>query len=132
VVGVGVACAVASEGKDDLGAIGSDALDEQGRSLGEIDKFKLGILIVEHLVVGDVEDIAGGGEFGAAHAAQLGGGGGGAAVGGSLAISEADDGGLDTSLGGKHKRSAEAEALVVGMGCNAEEFEGSFFTHGYV
>ena len=130
VVGVGVAGAVAAEGEDDLGAIGADAFDKQGGGLGEVGELKLAVLVVEHLVVGDAEDRAGCGELGAAHLAQLGGGGGGAAIGGGLAVGEAEDGGLDATLGGEHQCSAEAEALVVGMGGDAEEFEGGFVGHG--
>ena len=73
-----------------------------------------------------------GGELGAAHLAQLGGGGGGAAIGGGLAVGEADDGGLDAALGGEHECPAEAETLVVGMGGDAEEFEGGLFGHGWI
>ena len=130
VVGVGVAAAIAAEGEYDLGAIGADAFDEQSGGLGEVGELELAVLVVEHLVVGDAEDIARGGELFAAHAAQLGGGGGGAAIGGGLAVGEAEDGGLDATLGGEHERPAEAEALVVGMGGDAEEFEGGFFGHG--
>ena len=130
VVGVGVAGAVAAEGEDDLGAVGADAFDEQGGGLGEVGELKLAVLIVQHLVMSDVEDIAGCGELFAAHAAQFGGGGGVASVGGGLAVGKTEDGGLDSPLGGEHERSAEAEALVVGMGGDAEEFEGSFVSHG--
>jgi hypothetical protein len=130
VVGVGVACAVAAEGEYDLGAIGADALYEQSRGLGEVGELELGVLIVEYLVMGDVEDIAGGGKFLAAHAAKFGGGGSGTAVGSGLAVGEAEDGGLDATLGGEHERTAEAEALVIRMGGDAEEFEGGLVGHG--
>jgi len=37
---------------------------------------------------------------------------------------------LDAALGGEHQRPPEAEALVVGMGGDAEEPEGGFVGHG--
>ena len=58
VVCVGVAGAVAAEGEDDLGAVGADALDEQGGGLGEVGELELAVLVVEDLVVGDAEDLA--------------------------------------------------------------------------
>ena len=83
VVGVGVDGAVAAEGEDDVRAR-ADALDEVAGEVGEVGELELAVLVVEDFVVGDAEDVAGGGELGAAKLAELGGGGGGAAVGAGL------------------------------------------------
>ena len=79
--------------------------------------------------MGDVEDFAGGEELRAAHLAEVLVGGGTDAIGGGLAVGEADDGGLNASLGGEHESTAEGEALVVGVGGDAEKFAGGFVGH---
>ncbi len=104
----------------------ADALDQFGGGGGEVGEFELGVLVVEQLMVGDVHDLAGGGELFAAHAAEVGGGGGGAAVGGGLAVGEAEDCGLDACFGGEHEGSAEGETFIVGVRGNAEELEVGF------
>jgi hypothetical protein len=65
--------------------------------------------------VGNAEDIAGGGELGAAHAAELFGGGGVAAVGRGLAVGEADDVGLDAAVSGEGQDASKGKAFVVRM-----------------
>ena len=110
VVGVGVDGAVAAEGDDDVGAEDADALDEVAGEVGEAGELELAVLVVEDLVVADAEDLAGGGELGAAELAELGGGGGGAAVGAGAAVGEADEAGFDAALGGagraRHRRQS--------------------------
>jgi len=130
VVGVGVHGAIAAEGEDDGGLDAADAFDEEGGGGGEVSELELGVLVVEQLVVGDAEDLAGGDELDAAHAAEVGGGGGGAAVGGGLSVGEADDVGFDAGFGGEGEGAAEGEAFVVGVGGDAEEFEGGLGGHG--
>jgi len=132
VVCVGVLATIAAECEDDLRAIGSDSFDEQGGGLRESGEFELSVLVVEHFVVGDVEDLARSGKLCSAHAAQLCGSGGGATISGGLTVGKAEDGGFDAAFGGQHECSAKAEALVIGMGGNAEKFEGGFFCHGYI
>ncbi len=69
----------------------------------------------------DAEELAGGGEFGAAKLAELGGGGGGAVVGAGAAVGEADEAGFDAALRGLGESSTEGETFVVGMRCDAEK-----------
>ena len=69
VVGVGVEGAVAAEGDDDMGAELADSLDDVCGKFGQAGEFEVGVLVVEHLVVVDAEDVAGGGELGAAELA---------------------------------------------------------------
>ena len=121
VVGMGVEPAVAAEGEDDMGAEAANALNELSGDFGEWSEFELGVLVVEHFVVVNTEDVAGGGEFGAAELAELAIGGGGAAIGAGLAVGEAKDAGFDAAAGGEGKGAAEGEALIVGMGGDAEE-----------
>ena len=70
-VGVRVHRAVEAEGEDDLRLVVADALDEHCGGLGEVRELKLGVLIVQQLAMGDVEDLAGGGELGPAHLAEV-------------------------------------------------------------
>ena len=121
VVGVGVEGSVSAEGEDDVWLEVADALDEAAGGEGEVGVFELGVLVVEELVAGDAKDLAGGGELGAAHLAEVLGGGGVAAVGGGLAVGETDDGGFGTLGGGEGEGATEGEALVVRMGDDAEE-----------
>ena len=69
VVGVGVEGSVAAEGEDDVGAEVADALDYISCELGQAHKLEVGVLVVEHLVVVDAEEVAGGGELGATEVA---------------------------------------------------------------
>ena len=100
-VGVGVQAAVAGEGKDYVGLEAADFFYEAAGSVGDVDVFELGVLIVEELGVGDAEDFAGGEEFCPAHLAEGLGGGCVAAVAGGLAVGEADDVGFDAAVGGE-------------------------------
>jgi hypothetical protein len=121
VVGVGVEGSVAAEGDDNVRAELADALDDVCGELGEGREFEMGVLVVEHLVVVDAEDVAGGLELGASEVAQLGVGGVGGAMGAGLAVGETDDAGFDAALGGEGEGSSEGEAFVVGVGGDAEE-----------
>ncbi len=121
VVGVGVGRSVHAEGEHDVGAKDADALDEFSGELGEVSVLELGVVVVEHLVVVDAEDVAGCCELGAAELAELFGGVGVAAIGAGLAVGEAEDVGLDTAGCGECECATEGEALIVGVGDDAEE-----------
>jgi hypothetical protein len=125
VVGVGVKSAIHAEGDDDVGAEVADADHELSGDFGEGGELDFTVLVevgvVEEFVVVDAEDVAGGGEFGAAELAELSVGFGGAAVGAGRAFGEADDGGLNATVCGEGKGTAKGEAFVVGMGDNAEQ-----------
>ena len=106
---------------------GREAADVRDEDAGEgVEGFEreLAVVVVEDLVVGDAEDLAGGFELGAAGLAELLVGGGVAAVGGGLTVGEAEDGDFDAAGGVEREGSAEAEAFVVGVGGDAEEAEG--------
>ena len=124
-VGVGVEAAVLAEGDDNVGLEVADAGDEFGGHLREDGELELAVLVevgvVEELVVVDAEDVAGGGELGAAKLAEFFVGRGGAAVGAGGAFGEADDAGFYALPGGEGEGTAEGEAFVVGMGDDAEE-----------
>ena len=121
VVGVGVEGAVSAEGEDDVGAELADALEDVGGQGGEGCEFQAAVLVLEHLVVADAEDVAGGSELGAAELGELGIGGVGGAVGSGLAVGETEDAGVDAPLGGEGESSTEGEAFVVGVGGDAEQ-----------
>jgi hypothetical protein len=120
VVGVGVHGAVEAEGEDDVRADRADAFDDVACELGEGLELELAVLVVEDLVLGDAEDVAGGGELLAAQFAELFGGGCGAAIGAGLAVGEAEDVGFYAACGGEREGSAEGKALVVGVGDDQE------------
>ncbi len=115
VVGVGVDGAVAAEGEDDVGAEGADALDEVAGEVGEAGELELAILVVEDLVVADAEEVAGGGELGAAKLAEFHGGGGGAVIGAGATVGDADEAGFDAALGSQGESAAKGKAFIVGM-----------------
>ena len=92
--------------------------------VGEDFALELAVVVVEDLIVGDAEDLAGGFELGAAGLAELFAGGGVAAIRGRLTVSQAEDGDFDAARGVEREGSAEAEAFVVGVGADAEETKG--------
>ena len=47
-------------------------------------------------------------------------------MGAGLAVGEAEDAGFGVALGGEGERASEGEALVVGVGGNAEESKNLF------
>ncbi len=115
VVGVGVEAAVAAEGEDDVRAQGADALDEVAGEVREAGELELAVLVVEDLVFVNAEDVAGGGEFGAAKLAELGGGLSGAVIGAGAAVGDADEAGFNAALGGEGESATEGKTFVVGM-----------------
>ena len=120
-VGVGVECAVAAEGEDDVGAEGADAGNDVRGEGGERLLVELAVLVVEDFGMGDAEDFAGGGELSAAELAELFVGGGTAAIAAGGAGGEAEDGGFDAAIGGEGEGAPEGEAFVVGVGDDEEE-----------
>lgn len=119
VICMGVGRPVAPERKDDVWPIAADAFDQKGSGLGKVDELHLSVVVIEHLGMRDAENLAGSGKLPATHEPQLGRRGCCAAVGGSLAIGEANNRGFDACFGSEHKRSAESEALIIGVGCYA-------------
>ena len=122
VVRVRIQRAVAAEGKDDVGLEAADAFNEERSGFGEVCVFELAVFVGEDFVVLDAEDLAGGGELGAAKLAEFFVGFCVAAVAACGAGGKADGGDFDTGVGGKGERSTKGEAFIIRMGEDAEKF----------
>src|SRR5260370_4478515 len=80
---------------------------------------------VQHLAMADLQNLAGGGKFGAPHGRKFVVGPGSAAIGGRLAWGEAEDVSFDSSAGIAQQGPAKATRFIVRMSSNAEQSQHS-------